>query len=116
MFARHATQGFEMCSPRLSQPERVRAAVTGPRAALNQALLLESVKQQNQPAGEGSEMLGQRSLRHVRLVRQIPENPRLRGGQAKRGQPLGKAGCRMCTDLSEQERGAWPAGSLRHSY
>ena len=116
MLAGDAPQRLELGSTRRRQPKRVGAPVIRPWAPLDQALSLEAVDQQHQTAGKGSEELGQRSLRHVRLVRQVPENTRLRRGQAKWGQALGEAGGRMCAELSEQERGPRTPRSLGHSY
>jgi hypothetical protein len=116
MLARDATQCFELGSARLCQAKRVRATVIRPRAALNEALLFQPVKQNNQAAREGAEELCQRSLCHVGLVGQIPQNPCLRRSQTERFQALGKARGGMSAELSKEERGTRAAMFLGHSY
>ena len=90
MLTGDAAQRIELGFARRRQTKRVGAPVIRSRAALDEPLLLEVVNEKHQAAGKGAQELGQRSLRHVRLMRQVPENPRLRRGQAERCETLAK--------------------------
>ena len=92
MRAGDATQRIELGSARRRQAKCIGAPVIRPRAALDETLLLEAVDEQHQTAGKGAQELRERSLRHIRLVRQVPEDPCLRRGQAERRESLGKTG------------------------
>jgi hypothetical protein len=112
----NATESFELGVTGCREAQCVGSTINGRWAAFHEPLLLEPVKQEHKPARKRAEEFRQGSLRHIRLMQQIPEYSRFGRCQAERRQTVRKPRRGMRTDLSEEEGGACPAGFLGHSY
>ena len=85
------------------------SAVLAGGTAFDQSLLFELVEQQDEAAGKGSQEVGQRSLRHVGMIAEIPQDPCVGRSQTERFQAFSEARGPVGADLGEEK--CW-TGSL----